>query len=122
MLIIENKGILILGNGATNLQDKSTITAEAKYLVNIIYQRNNTFFSLFYANSVETFYKAKAKGSKVKQISAVFENILKDVTANKMKKAGRKGYVYCFSVNHGTVNISDIEDTHKYVMKKRNIV
>ena len=39
-----------------------------------------------------------------------------------MKKAGLNGYVYDFSVNYDAIALDDILDTHKYLMKKNDIV
>ena len=39
-----------------------------------------------------------------------------------MKKTGLNGYVYDFSVNYDAIALDDILDTHKYLMKKNDIV
>ena len=39
-----------------------------------------------------------------------------------MKKTGLKGYVYDFSVNYDYISVSDILDSHKYLMEKNAIV
>ena len=39
-----------------------------------------------------------------------------------MIKTGHKAYVYIFSVDYNTVDVSDILEIHKYFMKRRNIV
>ena len=39
-----------------------------------------------------------------------------------MKKAGFTGYIYDFSVDYDAIAVDDIKDTHKYLMKKNNIV
>ena len=38
-----------------------------------------------------------------------------------MKKTGFTGYVYDFSVDYDSIDIYDIKDIHKYLMKKSNI-
>ena len=38
-----------------------------------------------------------------------------------MKKTGLKGYVYDFSVDYDAIEISDILDIYKYLMKKNEI-
>ena len=38
-----------------------------------------------------------------------------------MKKTGLKRYVYDFSVNYDSIDVDDIVDTHKYLMKKDDI-
>ena len=39
-----------------------------------------------------------------------------------MKKTGFTGYVYDFSVHYDAIAVADIEDIHKYLMRKNNIV
>ena len=38
-----------------------------------------------------------------------------------MKDTGLNGYVYDFSVDYDVTPVDDIEDIHKYLMKKNNI-
>ena len=38
------------------------------------------------------------------------------------KKTGLHGKFYDLSVGYEIINVSDIEDTHKYLMRKHNIV
>ena len=38
-----------------------------------------------------------------------------------MKDTGLNGYVYDFSVDYNATNVDDIEDIHKYLMKKYDI-
>ena len=38
-----------------------------------------------------------------------------------MKKPGCKGYVYDFSVDYDAIDVDNIKDIHKYLMKKNNI-
>ena len=49
----------------------------------------------------------------------------KDFSVNNMKKkkkTGLNGYVYDFSVAYGAIAVDYILDTHKYLMKKNNII
>ena len=39
-----------------------------------------------------------------------------------MKKIGLKDCVYDFSVDYDAIEVSDILDTHKYLLKKNGIV
>ena len=48
-------------------------------------------------------------------------NILKYFTAVNMKKSGLNWYVYKFSVDYDIIDTSNILNTHKYLMTKRNI-
>ena len=38
-----------------------------------------------------------------------------------MKKTGLYGYIYDFSVDYDSIDVDDILDIHKYLMKKRDI-
>ena len=38
------------------------------------------------------------------------------------KKTRLTGYVYDFSADYNAIAIADIKDSHKYLMKKKNIV
>ena len=39
-----------------------------------------------------------------------------------MKDTGLDGYVYDFSVDYNAIEVDDIKDIHKYLMKKNNLV
>ena len=39
-----------------------------------------------------------------------------------MKKSGFNGHIYDFSFDYDAVNLGDILDIHKYLMKKNGIV
>ena len=39
-----------------------------------------------------------------------------------MKKAERTGYIYDFSADYNAIVVDHIKDTHKYLMKKNDIV
>ena len=43
------------------------------------------------------------------------------MTPKKKKKAGLNGYVYDFSVDYNIIDLIDIINILKYLMKKRNI-
>ena len=46
-------------------------------------------------------------------------NTSKNFTVGKLKKPGLNGYVYDFSVVCNTIEVSNIVDIHKYLMKKK---
>ena len=50
------------------------------------------------------------------------ENISKDWSEDNMKRIGFTGYVYDFSVDYEAIAVDDIENIHKYLMKKNDIV
>ena len=45
------------------------------------------------------------------------EYVPKDFSASYMKKTGFNGYIYDFSVDCDEINVDDILDIHKYLMK-----
>ena len=49
-------------------------------------------------------------------------NISKDWSTDNMKKSSFIGYVYDFSVGYDAIDVDDIKDIYKYLMKKNNIV
>ena len=61
--------------------------------------------SCLFANSTEI-YRFKAK----------------DWSTDNMKKTGLNGYVYDFSVDYKAVNVDDIKNIHRYLMKKNNMI
>ena len=49
-------------------------------------------------------------------------NISKVWSVDNMKKTGLTGYVYDFSVDCEAIAVDDIENIHKYLTKKNDIV
>ena len=47
-------------------------------------------------------------------------NISKDFTVDNMKNTALNEYFYDFSVDYNTIDVSDIIDVHKSLMKKQN--
>ena len=39
-----------------------------------------------------------------------------------MKQTGFNGYVYNFSVDYDAIDVNDVKDIHKYLMKKNDVV
>ena len=67
-------------------------------------------------------YKFKAKDSEIVPSPLCLGNISKDWSADNMKKPGFTGYVYDFSVDYDSIDVGDIKDIHKYLMKKNDII
>ena len=68
-------------------------------------------------------YKFKAKDSEiVTRRPLCLGNISKDWSTDNMKKTGFSGYVYDFSVGYDAIDVDDIKNIHKYLMKKNNMV
>ena len=74
-----------------------------------------------FVNSTEI-YKFKTKDSEIKAYSFRLGNILKDWSHDNIKKTGFNGYIYNFSTDYNAVDVDDIKDIHKYLMKKNGIL
>ena len=48
-------------------------------------------------------------------------NVSKDVASDNMKNIGLYKYVYDFLVDYDSIDVNDILDIHKYLMKKHDI-
>ena len=49
-------------------------------------------------------------------------NVSKDFSTRNMKKTGSNGYIYNFSVGYDSIDVDNIKDIHKYLMKKNVII
>ena len=116
----KKKDILILGKGLTQGLGEHSLTAEKMYSVNFIVTRKKFCTSLHYngensyliVNGTEII-KFKAKDSEI---------VAKDLSVDNVKKTGFNGYVYDFSVDYDFIPVYDILDTHKYLVKKNNMI
>ena len=63
-------------------------------------------------------YKFKAKDSKIIAVPLCLGNISKDWSVDNMKKTGLHDYVYDFSVDYDAIDVDNVVDIHKYLMKK----
>ena len=77
--------------------------------------------SYFFVNGTEII-KFKATDSKIVAGPLCLGNISKDWSTDDMRKSSFTGYVYDFSVGYDAIDVDDIKDIHKYLMKKNNIV
>ena len=126
----KKKNILVLGKGPTQgLED--TLTAEKMYSVNLTVTKKNFCLSLHYngllLNSYlflngTRIYKFKAKGSEIVARPLCLGNISKDWSMDNMKRNRFTGYGYDFSVDYDAIDVDDIKDIHKYLMRKNDIV
>ena len=125
----KKKDILVLGKGPTQGLEH-TLTAEKMSSINftLIFFLKFCFFlhynranSYLFVNGTEI-YKFKAKDSEILPSPLPLGNISKDWSADNKKKTGFSGYVYDFSVDYNSIDVGDIKDIHKYLMKKNDIV
>ena len=73
-----------------------------------------------YANGVKI-YQFKVKDSEIRLYPLFLDKISKDFIVNNITKTGLNGYVYDFPVDYNTIDVSDIVEVHKYILKKRDI-
>ena len=73
-----------------------------------------------YLLMVQRFINSKAKDSENVVTSLCLRNISKDFSVDNMKKTGLNRYVYDFTVD--VIADDDILDTHKYLIKKNNMI
>ena len=94
-----------------------TVTKK-KFCLSLDYNGANS--SLF-VNGTEI-YKFKAKDSEIVVSQFYLGNISKDWSVDNMKRFGFTGYVYDFSVGYDDIEVNNIKDIPKYLMKKNDIV
>ena len=124
----KKKDILVLGKGPTQGLEH-TLTAEKMYSINFTVTRKKFCLSLHYngansylfVNDMEI-YKFKAKDPEIVATPLCLGNISKDWPEDNMKKTGFNGCVYDSSTDYDPIAADDINDIHKYLMKKNNIV
>ena len=74
--------------------------------------------SYFFVNGTDI-HKFQAKDSEIVALSLCLENIWEDWSVDNWKKTGLYGYVYDLSVEYDAIDVDDILDIHKYLMKKK---
>ena len=89
-----------------------------KFCLSLDYNGANS--SLF-VNGTEI-YKFKAKDYEIVVSPFYLGNISKDWSVDNMKRFGFTGYVHDFSVGYDDIEVNNIKDIHKYLMKKNDIV
>ena len=125
----KKKKYLILGEDPTQGIDDITLTAARKYSINFTLTKKRLRLSLHYNGANSYLFvngtentKFKANVSNIVANPLCLGNISKDFPAANMKKARLYEWVYDFSVDYRAIAIDDILDTHKYLMKKNNII
>ena len=128
---LDNKGkdILILRKGPTQGLGVHSLSGEKMYFINFTKFHTKFCLSLHYngdnsylfINGTEII-KFKANDSMIVPNNLCLGNVSKDFLASNMKKTGFNGYIYDFSVDYNAIDIDNIKDIHKYLMKKNGIV
>ena len=88
------------------------------FCVSLHYNEANSYL---FVNGTEI-YKFETKGSENLVGPICLGNISKDWSVDNMKRTGFTGYVYDFSVDYVVIAVDDIENIHKYLLKKNDIV
>ena len=125
---VDNKGkdILILGKGPTQGLGQHSLTAEEMYSIN--FSKDNIKFCLslhyngansyLFVNGTEII-KFKPKDSEIVASSLCLGKISKDWSTDNLRKSSFTGYFYDFSVGYDAIDVNDIKDIRKYLMKKK---
>ena len=66
-------------------------------------------------------HKCKARDSEINVDSLCSGNVLKDFSVYDIKKTELYWYVFDYSADYDSVDVADILDIHKYLMKRRHI-
>ena len=121
--MITNKKTLVLGKRPTQ-GFEYTLAAEKMYSINFTLTGKKFCLSLHYngGNSYmfvngSEIYKFKTKSSEIVANQLWLGNISKEWSVDNMKMD-----VYDFSVDYDTTDVGDINNIHKYLIKKNNIV
>ena len=77
--------------------------------------------SYLFVNGTEII-KFKAKDTEINPYNLCFGNISKDFSESNIKKTGFNGYIYDFSVHYDLIDVDNIKNMHKYLMKKNEII
>ena len=122
------KNIFVLVFGATQGLGH-TLTVEKMYSINFTEKNKKLCLGLHYnqANSYlfvngTEIQKFKAKGSEIVASPLCLGSISKDRLIDNMKKTELNGYVYDFSVDYKAIDVDDIKNIHKYLMKKKKMI
>ena len=84
-----------------------------KFCLSLHYNGANSYL---FVNGTEII-KFKAKGSEIVASRLCLGNISKDWSTDNIKSSFT-GYVYDFSLGYDAVDVDDIKDIHKYLMRK----
>ena len=126
--MIIKKDILVLGTGPTQGLEH-TLTREKMYSINFTVTKKKFCLSILYngencylfVNGTEI-YKFKVKYSYIVASPLCLGNISKYWSVDNLKKTGLTDYVYDFSADHDDIEVDNIKDIYKYLVKKNNIV
>ena len=102
---------------AQKLYSQNFTAGNKKFVLSLHY--NGDDFYLFVNGKQEL--KFKAKDDQIVKEILCLGNISDDWTAANAQKTGLWGEIYDFAVDYTNINIGDIYNIHRYLMKKHNI-
>ena len=71
-----------------------------------------------YLLMLQKYINSKQKKSEIKDYALYLGNVSQDFTINNMTKTGLRGVVNFFSVDFNLIDINNILDIHRYLMKR----
>ena len=86
-----------------------------KFCLSLHYNEANSYL---FVNGI-VIHKFLAKDSIIFPNDLCLGNVSKDFSASNMKNIGFNDYIYNFSVDYDSVDVDNIKDIHKYLMKKK---
>ena len=102
---------------AEKLYSQNFTAANKKFVLSLHYNGDDSY--LFVIGKREL--KFKAKDDQIVKEILCLENISDDWTAVNAQKTGLWSEIYDFAVDYTSINIGDIYNIHRYLMKKHNI-
>ena len=100
------------------IRKKIFTKVNTKFCLSLYYNGTNSYLIV---NGTEI-HKFKAKDSEIVPNNLCLGNVSKNVSASNIKKTGFNSYIYDFSVDYDAINVDDVLDIHKYLMKENEIV
>ena len=100
------------------IRKKIFTKVNTKFCLSLYYNGTNSYLIV---NGTEI-HKFKAKDSEIVPNNLCLGNVSKNFSASNIKKTGFNSYIYDFSVDYDAINVDDVLDIHKYLMKENEIV
>lgn len=74
-----------------------------------------------FVNRIEIYDKFKVKDCEINAALLFWGNFSKRLLVDNAKKTRLYGYVFDFPVYYDSINVDDISDIHKYLLKKYHL-
>ena len=92
--------------------------ANTRFCLSLHYNRANSFL---FANG-KKIRKFTANDLEIVPDNLCLGNVSKKFSASNMKKTGFNDHIYDFRIDYDSIDVDDILDIDKYLMKKNDIV